>query len=75
MPHASTVADVLAHLEQIDRELPPTDGVKWFNKLYLEVTREVAAAVARQREADAGFLAALEVDFGNRYFDAVRRRR
>ena len=39
-----TVADVLARLEAIDRELPASDGVKWFNKLYLEVTQAVASA-------------------------------
>jgi uncharacterized protein DUF5995 len=70
VPHATTVAEVLARLEQIDRTLPPTDGVKWFNKLYLEVTQQVAASVPAQKEAAPGFLAELDVYFGNRYFDA-----
>lgn len=70
MPHGTTVAEVLARLEQIDRALPTTDGVKWFNKLYLEVTRHVAASVPVRKESSPGFLAALDVYFGNRYFDA-----
>jgi hypothetical protein len=70
MAHANTVAEVLERLEELDRQLPATDGVKWFNKLYLEVTREVAATVPQKREAAPGFLAALDVFFGNRYFEA-----
>lgn len=68
---AKTVADVLERLEAIEGSLPPSDGVKWFNKLYLEVTQQVAATVPRQHQAAPGFLAALDVAFGNLYFDAL----
>jgi hypothetical protein len=70
MPTVKTVADVLARLEAIDRALPPSDGVKWFNKLYLEVTQQVAAAVPGHHQAAPGFLEALDVFFAGRYLDA-----
>jgi uncharacterized protein DUF5995 len=66
----TTVDQVLKRLEKIDHDLPDTDGVKWFNKLYLEVTQQVASAVPGQPQEDPGFLAALDVFFGNRFFDA-----
>lgn len=65
-----TVADVLARLEAIDAALPPGDGVKWFNRLYLEVTREVEKAVPAAHQEAPGFLAALDVVFAARYFAA-----
>jgi Family of unknown function (DUF5995) len=65
-----TVADVLARLEAIDAALPPSDGVKWFNKLYLEVTQQVEKAVPAGHQAAPGFLAALDVVFAERYFAA-----
>lgn len=65
-----TVADVLERLETIDRALPPNDGVKWFNKLYLEMTQQVAASVPGQHQASPGFLEALDVVFAARYFAA-----
>jgi len=66
-----TVAEVLRRLEALDEALPPSDGVKWFNKLYLEVTRHVAASVPSEPQAAPGFLEALDAFFGNRYFDAL----
>lgn len=69
-PAVTTVANVLERLTAIDRALPPADGVKWFNKLYLEVTQQVAASVPGQHQAAPGFLEALDVFFGSRYFDA-----
>jgi Family of unknown function (DUF5995) len=70
-PAPTTVAEVLERLTAIDNALPPGDGVKWFNKLYLEVTRQVAASVPGQHQAAPGFLGALDVFFASRYFDAL----
>lgn len=67
---ATTVAEVLERLEGIDRELPPENGVKWFNKLYLEVTQQVASSAPELHQAAPGFLEALDVAFGNLYFAA-----
>jgi hypothetical protein len=69
-PAVTTVAEVLERLEAIDSALPPGDGVKWFNKLYLEVTQQVAASAPGQHQAAPGFLEALDVAFGSFYFDA-----
>jgi hypothetical protein len=69
-PAVTTVAEVLERLTAIDRALPPSDGVKWFNKLYLEVTQQVAASASGQQQAAPGFLEALDVFFARRYFDA-----
>jgi hypothetical protein len=68
---ASSLKEVLERLEAIDSALPATDGVKWFNKLYLEMTQQVAATVPGKPQAAPGFLEALDVAFGNLYFDAL----
>lgn len=68
---ASSLKGVLERLEAIDSALPATDGVKWFNKLYLEMTQQVAATVPGRPQAAPGFLEALDVAFGNLYFDAL----
>lgn len=65
-----TVAAVLARLRAIDQALPPSDGVKWFNKLYLEMTQQVESAPPAHQQAP-GFLAALDVVFARRYFAAL----
>lgn len=65
-----TVAGVLARLAAIDAALPNDDGVKWFNRLYLEMTQKVESAVAGSPEAAPGFLAALDVVFAQRYLTA-----
>ena len=63
-----TIEDVLARMEELDRTLPPEDGVRWFNKLYLEVTRAVAGHETGGAET---FLAALDVYFAGAYFRAL----
>lgn len=56
-----TVANVLTRLTAIDAALPPSDGVKWFNKLYLEMTQQVETAMAGRHFAAPGYLEALDV--------------
>jgi len=63
-----TIDDVLARMEELDRSLPVEDGVRWFNRLYLEVTRSVAA---REGADSSAFLAQLDVEFAGAYFRAV----
>jgi hypothetical protein len=70
---ARTIDDVVARMTAIDRTLPDTDGVKWFNRLYLRVTEGVGAAVVVDSFSDPAFMAALDVDFANLYFDALVR--
>ena len=37
----ATIPDVIARMQAIDELLPVTDGLKWFNRLYLMVTQQV----------------------------------
>jgi hypothetical protein len=67
------VGDVLARMQEIDAALPPADGVACFNKLYLAVTANIIAAENAGTFADTTFLSALDVAFGNLYFDALRQ--
>jgi hypothetical protein len=64
--------DVVARMSAIDQALPPTDGVSCFNKLYLEVTKNVLAGVGQATFADPRFLTTLDVAFANLYFAALR---
>jgi hypothetical protein len=65
----TTVKDVLARLKAIEEELPRSDGVKWFNRLYLEMTQEVEELPPQHQDAPP-FLEKLDVVFANRYFAA-----
>src|SRR3954451_8138069 len=55
-------------MEELDQTLPAEDGARWFNRLYLEVTRAVAAHETGGSET---FLAALDVRFASAYFVAL----
>jgi hypothetical protein len=68
----STIDDAIARMTSIDDALPPADGISCFNKLYLEVTKNVLAAVKGGTFADAKFVTALDVAFANLYFAALR---
>jgi Family of unknown function (DUF5995) len=70
-PEGATIADVLARMEALDAELPPDDGVRWFNRLYLEVTRRVAEHDRTAAQAAPGFLERLDVAFADLYFAAL----
>lgn len=65
----TTIEDVLARLKAIEEELPHSDGVKWFNRLYLEITQQVDVDPPANQAAPP-FLERLDVVFANRYFAA-----
>ena len=67
----STIDEVLSIMTAIDDRLPDTDGVKWFNRLYLQVTRSVRQAVAGTSFHDSRFMTELDVVFANLYFAAI----
>jgi hypothetical protein len=71
----TTVDGVIDRLRAIQRSLlPPGDGVAVFNRMYLDVTERVAAAIDADDFADAGFMVELDVRFANLWlgaFDAV----
>lgn len=64
-----TIDDVVATMRAIDARLPDDDGVKWFNFLYLEVTKALLAERAVWK--DWPFLQQFDVAFARLYFDAV----
>jgi hypothetical protein len=66
-----SIEDAIAIMQAIDVTLPDSDGVKWFNRLYLRVTESVRAAVGSDRFNDPAFLAKLDVVFANQYFGAL----
>ena len=68
---AASIADVVAIMTAIDAQLPDADGLKWFNRLYLNVTRAVQRAGEGSGFLDGPFIAVLDVVFANLYFDAV----
>ena len=58
----------------IDRCNTVTDGLRCFNHLYLDVTREVWAKLQKRTFfGDYDFMFRLDVEFANRYFDALRK--
>jgi hypothetical protein len=66
----STIDDVIARMEAIDAELPRTDGVAYFNRLYLQVTKAVLSAGANTTFEDPQSLDRLDVVFAGLYFSA-----
>ena len=68
---ASSIAEVVDIMTMLDRELSNTDGLWWFNHLYLRVTLAVRSAVTTTTFRDPSFLERLDVVFANLYFDAL----
>jgi hypothetical protein len=69
---AKTIDDVVARLQALEKALKPDDGVRWFNRLYLEVTLGVREFVRKPSNLQAPpFLEDLDVYFGNAYFAAL----
>lgn len=66
-----SIADVIAVMRRIDGLLPSTDGVKWFNRLYLMVTQQIDAQPPPNGWEDATWLMRLDVVFAGFYFAAI----
>jgi hypothetical protein len=67
-----TIADVIATMAAIDGVLPPNDGLKWFNQLYLDVTQKVDTTPPPGGWEDGAWLTRLDVVFAGLYFAAVK---
>ena len=67
---AETIDEVVARLQTLDQTLPPSDGVRWFNRLYLDVTLAVRDYCRTGPLKAPPFLEELDVLFGNKFFDA-----
>lgn len=66
-----TIDDVLRMMQQIDELLANGDGLKWFNRLYMMVTKEVDFSPPPGGWEDAIWLLRLDVVFASFYFRAV----
>jgi hypothetical protein len=71
MTAVSTITEVIERLEQLADTLDRDDGVRWFNRLYLDVTRRVAAALEEGTAERPTFLERLDIVFAQDYFDAI----
>jgi hypothetical protein len=67
-----TIADVITTLEAMGAALPNSDGLKWFNLLYLNVTKEVDTHPPEGGWEDRPWLTRLDVLFAQLYFTAVK---
>ncbi|GAC1354577.1 MAG: hypothetical protein NVS4B8_05830 [Herpetosiphon sp.] len=68
---SNTIDDVIHSMEQLDQLLPETDGVKWFNLLYLDVTRAVQQGLPDRPWSDPPWIKHLDVTFARLYFNAL----
>src|SRR5271170_7775873 len=66
-----TIADVIALMQGIDALLPASDGLKWFNRLYLMVTQQVDLQPPGGAWQSPVWLTRLDVVFASLYFSAV----
>ncbi len=64
------IAHVIARMAEVDASLPRKDGVAYFNRLYLAVTRAVLAASENTVFENPRFLDRLDVVFAGIYFQA-----
>lgn len=71
MTSVGTMDEVVARLKRLESSLPVSDGVHWFNRMYLEVTLAVRDYIAHHSQQAPGFLERLVIFFGNAYFTAV----
>jgi hypothetical protein len=65
-----TIDAVIARLEAIGASLPATDGVGYFNRLYLAVTQAIQEKASHQTFEDEAFVRRLDVVFANLYLAA-----
>jgi hypothetical protein len=67
-----SVPDVVGIMEVINSICDDGDGLKWFNWLYLGVTRAVLRRVGSGGFSDPSWMASLDVQFAGFYFEALR---
>jgi Family of unknown function (DUF5995) len=66
-----SVDEAIARMEAIGASLPAADGLACFNRMYLEVTRQVNSQLGQGFFADPAFMTRLDVAFANLYFAAA----
>ena len=77
-PPVTTVDEAVERMEQITAYIethalyPNLDGLNCFNYLYTVITKRIREGIATGFFEDRLFLTQLDVEFANRYFDALR---
>jgi Family of unknown function (DUF5995) len=66
-----SIDDVVQTMQVIDATCIDGDGLKWFNELYLRVTRAVQSRIASSGFSDPQWFAGLDVQFARLYFGAL----
>ena len=66
-----TIDGVLTLMQTIDSTCQTTDGLKWFNWLYMTVTQAVKSKVDSGAFQDGAWLTELDVQFAALYFNAL----
>jgi len=67
----TSVQEAIARMEAIEVSVPAGDGLGCFNRMYLEVTRQVQSSLNAGFFADPAFMTELDVTFANLYFTAA----
>ena len=70
-PKPKTTAEVVDRMNQLDAALPGTDGLRWFNWLYLLVTNAVTNNPPPAGWKNPQWVMRLDVVFANLYFTAI----
>ena len=71
-PDVAAVGELIAQLRAIDGDLPPEDGVRAFNHMYLRVTELVHERITDAYFTNPAFLARLDLRFASLYLEALR---
>jgi len=66
-----SIADVISVFEALEQILPESDGLHWFNQLYLNVTKAVDQSVGTQQWNNPAWIARLDVVFARLYLNAL----
>ena len=66
-----SIAEAIARMEAIEASLPAADGLACFNRMYLDVTKQVNNQLSQGFFADPAFMTQLDVTFANLYFAAA----
>ena len=66
-----SIAEAIARMEAIGASLPAADGVACFNRMYLDVMRQIDSRLSQGFFADPAFMTQLDVEFANLYFAAA----
>jgi hypothetical protein len=67
-----SIADAISTMQSVDALLAENDGLKWFNRMYMMVTKEVNVGSPGGAWQNPVWLEQLDVVFAGFYFDAVR---